>query len=63
MASPFAARHAAPGQPDEPTYTGRHRAILAHDVREDPETGEPLPAGVYGFPVGGRGNAVRAAAS
>lgn len=54
MASPFAGRHVAPGQTDQAEYIGRHRAIYAHDVRDDPETREPLPAGVVGFPVGGR---------
>lgn len=54
------ARHIAPGQiPDEQApYVGRHRAIYAHDVRDDPETGEALPPGVVGFPVGGRASKV-----
>lgn len=54
MATPFAGRHVAAGQAEQAEYVGRHRAILAHDDRDDPETREPLPAGVVGFPVGGR---------
>ena len=61
MATPFAGRHTAPGQPDEPAYLGRHRAIVAHDERDDPETGEPLPAWAEGFAVGGRNRALKAA--
>lgn len=59
MASPFAGRHTAAGQtPEQAEYVGRHRAIYAHDVRDDPETAEALPPGVVGFPVGGRASKV-----